>query len=81
MTVSMRVMGYDTPAARDIDVELSQDATVKDALVEYLSIIDLGVELSALCTSQFIVNGKACSVKQALNDDDRLTVIRLLGGG
>lgn len=77
----MRVMGYDTPAARDDSFELSEKSSVKTALSEYLKRYDIGLSVEELSKAQFLVDGKAYPLDGELYNNCKLTVVRLLGGG
>ena len=81
MTVSIRIIGYDIFGVRQADLLLKENATVKDALTEYLSDNNIGVGIKELSKSQFIINNKACNANTVLADGDSITVIRILGGG
>ena len=81
MKVDIRLMGHDLPVARYTALHLDDNASVKDALVKYLSENEIGIDLKELSKSQFIVNKKHCHLQEILHEDDMLTVIRYLGGG
>ena len=81
MRVSIRVLGFDTPAARDDDFDLPDGIKVDGAIKEYLKRYNIGVGFGELSKSQFLVDGKACPLKGDLSEGCKLTIIRLLGGG
>ncbi len=81
MIVQMRVMGYDIPMAKNTELMLPDSATIDTALRAYLDDFDIGLTHEEFRESQFLVNGLATNPEHNLSDGDKLTVMRLLGGG
>ena len=63
------------------ELDIPDGATVEDALVEYSKLFRLEDSLDKLPESMFLIGKAPAYLTTVLQDNDELTVIRILHGG
>jgi sulfur carrier protein ThiS len=83
MNIIVRLRCVEAPDLRDdYSVEINDGATVNEALEVFYKTYDIApMSYEELVEAAYLVNSTAASKGSALNDGDRVTVIRMLEGG
>ena len=82
MRVSIRFICVDLPNfTQSRQIDLTEGSTVEQAVTEYLKLYDMEDTLDRLPDSMFLVGKKTAAHDTVLQDNDDITVLRILSGG
>ena len=83
INVNIRFLCFDiyVEGRNDFDFELPEGAALKSLIIEAQKLPHVGLPLDELEQSTLLVNNEKSDLDRVLRDGDKVTLLRLLGGG